>query len=299
MTSKGILAFPITIDPLMMYYNRSMLEANSIIYPPVYWDDVVNFVPLLTKKDELNKITKSTAGLGQFSNITHAKDILVAFFMQAGNQIITEKDGRFSAVLGEGSASQINLDAMLSFYTSFADPLKSVYSWNRSFPNSRDAFSADNLAFYFGYASELQTLVNKNPNLNFSVAPFPQIKNTQFKLTSARVTGIAVSNFSKNLSTALTAASLLVTSDFASQYAIITQTPPARRDLLSQKMPDAFSPIFNSSALYARGWLDPSTADTDNIFRNMVEGTLSNNFTAAEAIKDAGAKLNLLLMKYR
>ncbi|HPS21294.1 MAG TPA: extracellular solute-binding protein [Candidatus Paceibacterota bacterium] len=299
MFSKGILAFPITVDPLMMYYNRSMLESNGIIYPPATWDDVVSYTASLTKKDELNKITKSTVALGQFSNVAHAKDILSALFMQAGNQIITEKDGSFSSVLGESGASQISLDTMLSFFTSFSDPLKNVYSWNRSFANSRDTFSSDNLAFYFGYASELQTLVNKNPNLNFAVAPFPQIKNTNFKLTSGKVTGIAVSNFSKNLSTALTAASLLATSDFASKYAEITQTPPARKDLLSKKMTDAYNPYFYSSALYARSWLDPSTNDTDNIFKNMIEGTLSNNFTAQDAIRDAGAKINLLLMKYR
>jgi ABC-type glycerol-3-phosphate transport system substrate-binding protein len=299
MFSKGILAFPITIDPLMMYYNRSILESNGVVYPPASWDDVVNFVPLLTKKDELNKITKSTVALGQFSNVTHAKDILSALFMQAGNQIITETNGRFSTVLGDANASKISLDTMLSFYTSFADPLKSVYSWNRSFSNSRDAFSSDNLAFYFGYASELETLVNRNPNLNFAVAPLPQIKNTNFKLTSGKVTGIAVSNFSKNLNTALTAASLLATTDFAAKYSEVTKVPPARRDLLAIKKTDAFTPIFYSSALFARSWLDPSSTDTDSIFRNMVEGTLSNNFSAQNAIKDAGAKLNLLLNKYR
>src|SRR3989344_2647951 len=28
LTSKGILAFPLTVDPLVMYYNRSILDAN-------------------------------------------------------------------------------------------------------------------------------------------------------------------------------------------------------------------------------------------------------------------------------
>ena len=297
MTSKGIAAFPMTIDPLMMYYNRSILESNSVVYPPVYWDDVVDLVPTLTKKDDLKKITQSTVAMGQFSNIAHAKDIISALFMQTGNQIVAEKNGYFSSMLDQNSGN-INLSSILSFYTSFADPLKSVYSWNRSFPNSQDAFSSGNLAFYFGYASELNTLVNKNPNLNFSVASFPQIKNSSFKLTSGRVTGLAVSNFSKNLQTSLTAASLLATSDFASKLAEAMQVPPARRDLLVKKPTDSFSPSFFSSALYARSWLDPSSSDSDNIFKVMVEGVLSNSFSAQDAITDAGAKLNLLLLKY-
>jgi ABC-type glycerol-3-phosphate transport system substrate-binding protein len=299
MFSKGILAFPITIDPMMMYYNRSMLDSNGLIYPPVTWDDVVNYTPVLTKKDESNKITKSAVALGQFSNVNHAKDILTALFMQTGNKIVSESNSRFSSALGNSVSGQISLDTMLSFFTSFSDPLKNVYTWNKSFSNSQDAFSADSLALYFGYASELNNLVNKNPNLNFAVAPFPQIKNTPFKLTSGKVTGIAVSNFSKNLQTALTAASLLATTDFAAKYAEAVQIPPARKDLLAQKQTDAFKPIFYSSALYARSWLDPSNNDTDSIFKNIIEGTLSNNFSAQDAIRDADAKLNLLLTKYR
>ena len=50
LTSKGVLAFPLTVDPMMMYYNRSILDANGIAYPPVYWDEFANLVPLLTKK---------------------------------------------------------------------------------------------------------------------------------------------------------------------------------------------------------------------------------------------------------
>jgi ABC-type glycerol-3-phosphate transport system substrate-binding protein len=299
MTSAGIIAFPMTIDPLMMYYNRSILEANYVVYPPTYWDDVANLVPTLTKKDDLNKITQSTVAMGQFANVVHAKDIISSLFMQTGNKIVYEKDGFFNSMLGQNTANQISLSSILSFYTSFADPLKSAYSWNRSFSNSQDMFASGNLAFYFGYASELGTLINKNPNLNFSVASFPQIKNSSFKLTSGKVTGLAVSSFSKNLQTSLTAASLLATSDFASKLATAMQVPPARRDLLAIKNTDSFSPAFFSSALYARSWLDPSSVDTDNIFKGMVEGILSNNFSSEQAISDAGAKLDLLLLKYR
>ncbi|MFH1608849.1 MAG: extracellular solute-binding protein [Patescibacteria group bacterium] len=298
MTSRGIVAFPISIDPLMMYYNRSILEANFIVYPPAFWDDVVNLASILTKKDDLNKITQSAIAMGQFSNIFHAKDIISALFMQASNPIVSERDGSFYSML-DANTGQIDLGSMLSFYTSFTDPLKSVYSWNRSFSNSQDLFSSGNLAFYFGYASELDTLIKKNPNLNFAVASFPQVKNSNFKLTSGRVTGIAVSYFSKNLNTALTAASLLATTDFASKYSQNTQIPPARRDLLANKPTDLYSAYFYSSALYARSWLDPSSVDTDNIFRGMIDGVLSNNFSAKDAIRDAGAKLNLLLLKYR
>jgi ABC-type glycerol-3-phosphate transport system substrate-binding protein len=295
LTSKGVLAFPLTVDPLMMYYNRSVLDANGIAYPPVYWDEFFNLVPLLTKKDDRGFITKSTVAMGQFSNVLHAKDLLSALFMQTGNLIVTEKDGFFTSVLNENN-EKYKLDSILEFYTNFADPLKDVYSWNKSFSNSRDVFSREDLTFYFGYASELQSLVNKNPNQNFLVTSIPQIRNSNLKLTSAHTMGIAISSFSKNFNTAFTAAGLMANSDFASKLATSLGITPARRDLLKIKPIDAYLPTFYTSAFFAKSWLDPSPKDTDNIFKNMIEKVLSNSMTTTNAINDVSSKLSLLLI---
>jgi ABC-type glycerol-3-phosphate transport system substrate-binding protein len=296
LTSNGILAFPISIDPLMMYYNRSILDANGVVYPPNNWEEMTNVVPTLTKKDDSNKITKSALAFGYSSNIIHSKDILATLFMQAGNPIVKERNGVFSSTL-DSSIGNFNLPSILKFYTDFADPNNPVYSWNKSFPNSDDAFSREDLAFYFGYASELQSLVKRNPNQNFFVAGVPQIKSATSKATGARVTGIAISAFSKNLTTAFLAASKMATSDFASEFATASGVPPARRDLLAIKPQDAFSPIFYSSALYAKSWLDPSPKDTDAIFSGMINAVISNNMSVTDAIKDANTRLSLLLLK--
>jgi len=296
LTSDGILAFPISIDPLMMYYNRSILDANGVVFPPAYWDEIINIASKLTKKDDSNKITQSAIAFGDSSNIVHFKDILATLFMQAGNPIIKEKDGTMGSTL-DSSIGNFNLPSILKFYTDFADPNNAVYSWNKSFPNSKDAFSKENLAFYFGYASELQSLIKSNPNQNFFVASTPQIKNSTFKTTGARVTGIAISSFSKNLNTAVLAANLMATGDFASKFSTATGVPPARRDLLAIVPQDAYSPSFYSSALYGKSWLDPSPKDTDAIFSGMINAVISNNLSISDAIKDASSKLQLLLFK--
>ena len=72
---------------------------------------------------------------------------------------------------------------------------------------------------------------------------------------------------------------------------------PARRDLLAIKQNDAYSPIFYSSALYSRSWLDPSSKDTDDIFRRMIDGVLSNSLNVGAAVLNAHVKLSLLLNK--
>ena len=111
LTGKGILAFPMSIDPLMMYYNRSILDANGVVYPPALWDDLTNMVPTLTKKDDSNKIIKPAVALGHFSNVVHAKDILAALFRQAGNPIITEKNGVYASAL-DSSVGNYNLPSI-------------------------------------------------------------------------------------------------------------------------------------------------------------------------------------------
>ncbi|HAS80459.1 MAG: hypothetical protein UR25_C0001G0062 [Candidatus Nomurabacteria bacterium GW2011_GWE1_32_28] len=296
LTSNGVLAFPLAVDPMMMYYNRTILDANSIAYPPVYWDEFNNLVPILTKKDDNGALQKSTVAMGQFSNILYAKEILSTFFMQAENSIISEKDGVFLSTLGNDN-KKYDLGLILKFYTDFADPLKDVYSWNKSFSNSRDAFSEENLAFYFGFASELKSLINKNPNQNFLVAPMPQIRNSTLKLTSGHTTGIAISSFSKNLNTAFIVANLMSNGNFASDFANSLGIAPVRRELLKVVPTDAYLSTFYTSAFFAKSWTDPSSKDTNDIFKNMVEKVLSNSMTTKEAIRDASAKLQLLLIK--
>jgi len=293
-TEEGILALPLAVDPMVMYYNRSILDAEGVINPPASWEELADLAPILTKKDENGRLAKSAVALGQFSNITHAKDILAGLFMQRGNPIVRQVEGAFVSELAGGG---YNFAPVLEFYTRFADPLQSVYSWNKSLPASVDSWSAENLAFYMGYASELPTLVSKNPNQNFLAAPFPQISGVNFKLTPAKVTGVAVSRFSKNFNTAFIAASEMATGPFALDISAALRTPPARRDLLAGRPTDSFSPVFYSGALYARSWLDPSPLNTDAIFRNMVEKTLANTLSPEDAITDAGAKMQLLLIR--
>lgn len=294
--NKGTIAFPLTIDPLVMYYNRSILDTNGIVYPPAYWDEFNEMSGKITKKDDAGQIIKSAVGFGQYSNVNNAKDIVTALFMQTGNPIVQNEGGALRSSLS-GLETSKSLGDALAFYTSFADPLKPSYSWNKSFPNSQDAFSSGSVAFYFGFASELPTLIKKNPNQNLGIAPLPQIKNSSTKATRGRVAGIAVSSFSKNFTTAYATASLLASGDFAKDYSEMMGLAPARRSLLAQKQTGVNPPLFYTEALVAKSWMDPSPKDTNDIFRLMIESTLSNSVKPRDAVLRAGDRLNSLLLR--
>ena len=297
LSNNGILAIPLVIDPILLYYNRSMLDAAGITNPPSTWEDFITDTGKLTIKDEQGKILKSGAGLGHYTNVVHAKDILAMLFMQTGNKIVSTASGLSpTSVLGD-TVNGVDPATVLQFYSDFANPLKQSYAWNKSFPDSRSAFASEDLAFYFGYASELGSLINQNPNQNFSVAMVPQIRGANFKLTSARVTGVAISSFSQNLNTAYIAAMNMASQDFAVGLAQALSIAPAKRGLLSQKQTDAFLPVVYSSALVAQSWLDPSASNTESIFRGMIEGVVTNTKTPREAVQDADTRLQLLLSK--
>ncbi len=294
LSGEGILALPLSVDPLLMYYNRSILTTNNIIFPPATWEDLSAVTPKLLSKDATSQVTNSSVALGQYSNILHAKDILAALFMQTGNPIVGISQGIYSSFLDKNK-DQYKLDGVLDFYTSFSDPVKTLYSWNKSLPMDRDFFSAEKSAFYFGYASELNNLINKNPNQNLGMAPLPQFKNSKFKSTKARVTGVAIAAATKKLGTAYTAASLMATTNFAKSFASAVNVAPARLDLLADLPGDAYSPIFYTSSLYAKSWLDPSPKDTDNIFRSMVDSFNNGYESSKGSINTASGRLDLLL----
>ncbi len=300
---QGILGIPIMVDPLVMYYNLDMLQSAGIALPPATWNDLVALVPKLTIPDvAVNSIKKSTVALGTYSNITHAKDVLSLFFLQAGNPIVMRKDTELNSVLAGSTNSTLSDGSKkaLQFYMSFADPAQAAYSWNRSRPDSRTSFIQGDLAFYFGYASELFSIQTQNPNLNFNVALMPQPKDAQAKVTFGRITGISVLKSSKNIPGAFAAASLMATADFESQLVALPDIslPPVRRDLLSARptgTTQQYVSTFYNSALIARAWLDPDITATDKLFSDIINNSYSGLLTYDSALNQASNTLDLIL----
>lgn len=293
LTETGILGFPFIVDPLVMYWNRDIFATKGISAPPKYWDEFFTLAPKVTERDQSSNILQSLVALGEYRNILHAKDILSTLMMQAGNPIIlVRENGELRAVLDEKLGfSSLPAEAALRFYTEFSNPVKSVYSWNRALPNSRQSFLGGDLAVYFGFASELSLLLDSNPNLNFDVAPFPQSRDAERSVTFGRMQALAITRTSADPSSAFLVATTLTRSDILQKIADRTGLPPVHRDLLRTRPTDAENAIFYDAALIARAWLDPAPALTDGIFQRMIESTISGRARLREAIETADREL--------
>ncbi len=208
LTTNGISGLPLLVDPLVVYYNKDILAANNFVIPPKTWNDLQAAVPIFTKRDSQNHITQSTIALGEADNILHARDILSALFLQAGDSIVaydtstssnqvTLADGGTGA--GAGATAQLPAVQSLTFYTSFANPTNSNYTWNNSLPESLQNFLAGKSAFYIGRASELFSIQSENPNLNFDVTQLFQTANATRPITFGSFVAVGIMKNAPNM----------------------------------------------------------------------------------------------------
>jgi ABC-type glycerol-3-phosphate transport system substrate-binding protein len=303
LTTQGVAALPFAIDPMVMYWNRTLFTNAGISTPPTLWSQLYatdGVISKINKIDVNHNILKTALALGTYSNISHAKDILSLLMLQAGSPIVG-RDSRGvlqSALFGFGSSLntvQNGAEAALSFYTQFADPAKNIYSWNTALPLSRDAFTAGDLALYFGYASELNSLYTRNPNLNFDVALMPQSQSSSANTTFGKIYGLAILKSSPNVTATANAIVTLTTSASQVIWSGVSGYPPVKRDLLAIKPTGPFMSVFYTAALQSQGWLDPNRSATETIFSDMIGSVLSGSKQPAEAVQGGSDHLGQLL----
>ena len=293
---KGVLALPFSVDPLVMYWNRDIFSRVGISEPPRYWDFFFDFAKKVTEKDENLNILTSAVALGDYENIDHAKEILMTLIMQTGNSIVARKGSGFEVVLDENLDGGLSTtESALRFYTEFSDPIKDTYSWNRAMTNSKNAFLAGDLALYFGFASELEDLKYKNPNLNFDVAFFPQTGDLKNSLSFGKMQALAISKGTKNTAGAYNVATTLIKSETLSYLNEITGLPPVSRVILSKEPVDPYQNVFFKAALASKAFLDLNKINTNYIFQDMVDSVVSGRREMDDAVRRASDEMKELL----
>ncbi len=307
-TQDGIKAFPIIIDPLVMYYNIDILKSEGILIPPKDWVEFSNLSDKVVRKQDNGIIDRAYTALGQYENIDHAKKILFTMLSQVGIELsffdITQ-GSYVSGLLNAKNTSQSQQSSnvlsreVMVYYTEFANPTKTAYTWNKSFKSSREAFLAGDLAIYFGPGSEVEYMLTRNPNLNFAIAAVPQAYEDK-KVTHGRVYSIGFMVTSKNPNaTYQDTMSFFNTYEFNESLSNATKLASVRRDVLSKSnlaKSSADAAVINNSAIYAKTWLDPDFASTDIIFSNMVNSIVNGTQNLSDAISDASERLDKLYL---
>ncbi len=292
----GVYGIPLFVDPLVLYYNRDLISKAGFARPPQYWDELYEYASKLTERDQAGNIVRSTIALGEARNISNTKDIMSLLMLGAGTPITSYYGSDLRSVLLENNnQSFVPGEAALDFYTQFSNPLKPFYSWNRSMTEASTAFISGDVSMYIGFGSENPGLRAKNPNLNISLAVVPQSRASGKGVTFGRLYSVAITRSTKDPTGALSTALELTTEKNSSLLSKALGYPPVRRDLLSEKQSDPNLSVLYTSAIQARGWIDPEDIKTETAFKSMIESVTSGRARTSEALNDLNEEINSLI----
>lgn len=109
------------------------------------------------------------------------------------------------------------------------------------------------------------------------------------------MTAFAIVKNSRNFNGALGVISKLTEKASIELWRDTYNLPPVRRDLLAEPADDPYMTVFYRSAIQSKSWHDPNPAESDIVFRDMIESITSGRDKLSNAVGDAKLKLDRLL----
>ncbi|OHB21399.1 MAG: hypothetical protein A2939_03685 [Parcubacteria group bacterium RIFCSPLOWO2_01_FULL_48_18] len=299
----SVYALPLSIDTLALYYNKDLFDQAGIALPPKTWSEFEAAADKLKKIDRVTgKVIRAGAALGgSAKSISRAADIVSLLMLQRRAQMVSDGFDRatFGAETGDlFSGSNPGLEA-LEFYTKFANPYALQFTWSDDFSTAIDAFSEGSAAMMLGYLSEQPNIREKNPFLNFGIAPMLQ-QNPDAPVNYASYWGYTVRANSENYHAAWDFILFLTTQeDQARVYMDASGKPPALRALIGEKINDSRLGAFARQSLTARSWLQPDSRAVDAIFSDMIQSVITGRFGLDEALSNAEREVTALIERSR
>lgn len=299
LSKEGVMALPLTVDPLVVYYNKDILAGQSYVNPPTSWVGLVQSMPRFLKKDAKGVITQTPIGLGETDNINHFKDILSTLFLQTGSAVVSLDSftGGYTQqlMITDENQEENAIVKALTFYINFSNPTHSLYAWSRTLPSTLDMFLAGKSAFYIGRASELFTIQSRNPNLNFDVTTMFQTDGAVRPITYGSFDGVSIIKTTPQFPLAYSVLGMLSSPEFTQYVSSYTSLPPAKRDLLLTQQQNPYVQVFFKAALATFSWPDTNPSATEDVFRTMIRAISSGRSSIQEAIYQGSQDLQSVL----
>jgi len=287
-----IYGLPLSLETLVMFYNKDVLNKAGIAQAPKNWKDFQEAVQKSTKFDSTGKIIQSGTALGTGDNIERSFDIISILMMQNG-AIMTDNNNYATFSNSTGDKYFPGIDA-IKFYLDFASPVKSVYSWNTDMSNSFESFLSGKTAFMFGYNYHLPSIRSRAPKLNLGIAPIPQI-NQDNPINYANYWIEGVSKKSEHQNEAWDFVLFATNKDNIKSYLETTKRPTALKELLSSQTDDEDLYPTSIQTLTATNWYQgKNQAATEEALKNMIEA-LPNALSDrdfSDIIKNTITKIN-------
>ena len=292
----NIYGIPWCVDTLALYWNKDFFNTVGIASPPKNWDEFVEDVQKITLNDENGNISRAGAAIGASSNVENATDILSLLMMQSGAKMIESKTraGFNQETMVKGEQFKPGRDA-LEFYVNFSNPQYKAYTWNNRMDNSLNSFIQGKAAMIFDYSSAAEKISEQAPYLNFSIAPMPQVKDTNIAITYGNYWGESVWLGSKSPNEAWTFISWMASQNSQKRYLDLVKKPASRRDVVPLQENDPVLGVFAKQSLSARSWYQFDDAAIKEIFIQMIDSVFYSRATFNDAVERAAGQISSLM----
>lgn len=291
-----IFALPLYVDSLALFYNEDLLASSGFPRPPTNWTDFAEAAGKLTEVDAQNRVTRAGAAMGASQNINRSTDILTALMIQNGAVPV---DGQlqfatFDRTVKRADGSDYNPGVeALEYYTSFSNQLSDNFSWSldQDVWYSIDNFAAGQVAMMLNYSHQVDRVRAANPNLNFSVARFPQVEGAPFDVTYANYWGQTVSRSSDVSLEAWEFINYLARDDNNLLYLEQNHKPPAKTTLIKAFENDLDLGVFADQAAVAKSFYSPDMNLTETVFSQAIDAVVTGQSDAETALRVAASQI--------
>lgn len=264
-----VYGLPLSLDTLVLLYNRDLLDAAGIVAAPTTWDEVAQVVPRLVAVDDQNQVQRAAIALGgTSSSVKEAGDIVSLLMLQNGAPLTNQAHSSVQlATQGE---------AALRFYSQFANPASATYTWNDSLGSSYQQLADGKVAMIIAYPSALADIKELNPFADIRVAPVPQATGGTPR-SYGEYPILAVSKQSANAAWGWDLVQTMTTNKtIMADYAKATGRTAALTSVIADQMADPSTQVVATQALQARSWFQWDGAgvrrEVDRAIADVVSG---------------------------
>lgn len=308
-----VYGLPYSVDPLVIYRNKAVFDAkiNQLIQAGRdkdadflrgnfnTYDKLQRAVQLLTDRNG-DQITVAGLAAGTANNVSRAEDVVYAMMLQNHTEMTSAEHTNASFHLGvKDAVGQTTFPGTeaLQRYANFADPKQPYYSWNASMPNDMQAFMQNKAAMIFGYQYYQLAFKQQAPNMQYSVMPFPQVRDTD---TPVDYASYYVETVTKNAKDPVLAWQVLsnLTINRGGMYRQADNRPSPKPVLEPPTVIQRgdFADPFTYEQQTAVDWYKTKRPDkVDAIFRDLIQKVGTRNQPAQNAIEAAAQQVSAIL----
>lgn len=286
---KGeVYAMPLYINTLALFYNSDLLDRALIPTPPSDWMEFQADAQKIRALNDKGQLTLAGAAIGGTNKtVSYAPELLTLLLMQNGVAMPSSMSpvARFSTDAGIQG---------LKFYLQFSDPASPYYTWNEAQGNDLDAFAGGKVGMIFAYGDDKKIIKDKNPFLNFGIAPLPQVSKNS-AVAYADYEGLAVSRQSAQATGAWSFVRFITANhDVSLAYLMASEHSPALKSIIQENLNNKDFKVFVSQALIARSYWAPDYTASLSIFNEAISKMFAGNIDASSVLRQAENSFNLL-----